>query len=206
MTEDPDVIRRRIDETRAELSADVDAVGDAVDPRQVAHRQAEKVRGRVRSVRDAVMGSVHDGGHAVGSTAGDAAGAARSAAGAVAHGVQDAPGAVARQTQGAPLAAGLVAFGIGWLAASLVPTSTPEQRAAQAVRDKARAVAPQAKEAVQQVAADLREPAQEAAEAVKASASQAASRVAEHGTEAATDLRDQAQDAAHEVRQAPQGS
>ena len=129
MSEDPDVIRERIEQTRADLSANVDAVGDALDPRQIAHRQADRVRGRVGAVRDRVMGTVHDARDSVGGTVGDAGGSARSVAGDVASGVRDAPHAVARQTEGNPLAAGLIAFGVGLLAASLLPNFSSDSTA-----------------------------------------------------------------------------
>ncbi len=130
MSENPDEIRARIEATRADLSANVDAVGDALDPRQVAHRQADKVRSKVGSVRDRVMGTVHDARDTVSGATGSASGSAhsaadsaRSAAHGLAEGVQGAPSTVARKAEGNPLAAGLIAFGVGWLAASLLPSS-----------------------------------------------------------------------------------
>jgi gas vesicle protein len=119
----------------------------------------------------------------------------------VASGVRDAPHAVARQAEGNPLAAGLIAFGVGLLAASLLPASRQEQRAAQAVKEQA---VPQVKEAAAQVADQLREPAREAVETVKERATEAAGTVKEHGAGAAQDLRDQAQQSAQEVKEAPQ--
>jgi hypothetical protein len=49
-------------------------------------------------------------------------------------------GAVGGQTQGNPLAAGLIAFGVGWLAASLIPASRPEQQAAAKAKEHASVV------------------------------------------------------------------
>ena len=48
--------------------------------------------------------------------------------------VADAPRKVASATQGNPVAVGLIAFGVGLLAASLIPASRPEQRAAVVLR------------------------------------------------------------------------
>lgn len=194
MSENPDEIRRRIEDTRADLSANVDAVGDTLDPRQMAHRQADRVRSRFTAVRDRVMGTVQD----AGSTAGDAAGS-------VTQGVKDAPATVAQKAQGNPLAAGLIAFGVGWLASAMIPATRQEQRAAQSVKEQAQAMAPEVKDAAQQWANDLREPAQEAVAAVKDRAAEGLSEVKDQGSQAATDLRDQAQDSVQEVRQAPQG-
>lgn len=197
MSESPEEIRQRIEETRADLSADVDAVGDTLDPRQIAHRQADKVRSRVGAVRERVMGTVQS----TSDTAGGAGDSARSAAGSVVQGVKDTPEVVAQKAQGNPLAVGLIAFGVGWLASALLPSSEREQRAAQAVKEQA---LPQVKEAAQQVADDLREPAQEAVQAVKDRATDSVAEVKEHSAQAAGDLRDQAQDSAQEVRHAPE--
>ncbi len=199
MSESPEEIRRRIEETRADLSANVDAVGDTLDPRQIAHRQADRVRSRVDAVRDRVMGTVQD---VRGS--GDAGDSVRSAAGSAVQDAKDAPGVVAEKARGNPLAAGLIAFGVGWLASSLLPASSREQHAAQAVKEQAQAALPEVKEAARQVADDLRAPAQEAVQAVKDRASDAAAEVKEHGTQAVADLRDQAQDSVQQVREAPQ--
>jgi ElaB/YqjD/DUF883 family membrane-anchored ribosome-binding protein len=61
MSDDPDVLRRQIEQTRAELSRDVDALGEAASPGNVARRQAEKVTDKVRgaghTLKEKVMGS-----------------------------------------------------------------------------------------------------------------------------------------------------
>ena len=100
------------------------------------------------------------------SSVGDAASSVREAA-------TSAPAQVRDRAQGNPLAAGLIAFGVGWLVSSLLPASQAEQQAAQKVKDSAGPVADEVKGAAQQVADNLREPAQQAAEAVKQSASDA---------------------------------
>lgn len=197
MSESPEEIRQRIEETRADLSADVDAVGDTLDPRQIAHRQADKVRSRVGAVRERVMGTAQSTSDA----AGGASDSARSAAGSVVQGVKDTPGVVAQKAQGNPLAVGLIAFGVGWLTSALLPSSEREQRAAQAVKEQA---LPQVKEAAQHIADDLREPAQEAVQAVKDRATDSVAEVKEHSAQAAAELRDRAQDSAQEVRHAPE--
>lgn len=59
MTNDPDVIRADIERTRGDLSRDVNALGEAVSPGNVAKRQAskvgEKVSGAATSVKERVM-------------------------------------------------------------------------------------------------------------------------------------------------------
>jgi hypothetical protein len=47
------------------------------------------------------------------------------------------PGAGAAACPGNPLAAGLIAFGAGWLVASLLPATEPEQQVAWQARDLA---------------------------------------------------------------------
>ena len=64
-------------------------------------------------------------------------------------------GTVREQAEGNPLAAGLVAFGVGWLVSSLLPASDAEQRAARRAVDTAKEqgqpVLDQAKQAAQEV-------------------------------------------------------
>ena len=61
MSDDPEVLRRQIEQTRSDLSRDVDALGEAASPGNVARRQAEKVSetvtGAGRSLKEKVMGS-----------------------------------------------------------------------------------------------------------------------------------------------------
>src|SRR5215213_6864929 len=133
-TSDPDVIRRQIEDTRRELSYDVDALNEKVNPARVVDRRVTAARGRMTNLKERVMGSAHDttrGAHGVASNAaGSVQGAASSAAGSVqsaastaVDAVQGAPDTIVRQTQGNPLAAGLIAFGVGWLVSSLMPAS-----------------------------------------------------------------------------------
>ena len=117
---------------------------------------------------------------------------------------------VRRRTEGNPLAAGLIAFGAGWLLASLIPASEPEQQAASQVKDFAteqgRPVAQQLGEAGQQAAQQLRESAQERVEYVKDTATDAASTVASEAHSAASDVKGQAQEATGRVSDQPRPS
>ena len=127
-------------------------------------------------------------------------GAASTAVGAV----QQAPDAIVRQTQGNPLAAGLIAFGVGWLVSSLLPASEKEKQLAQqaetAVREHKDAILEPAKQAAQEMGEQLKPAAQEAMESVKATAQDAASTVAEEGKSAAADVQDQAQQSKEKVQ------
>jgi ElaB/YqjD/DUF883 family membrane-anchored ribosome-binding protein len=68
------------------------------------------------------------------------------------------------------MAAGLIAFGAGLLAASIIPTSRREQQLAQQVQPALETVASEAGSAAQGVAGELKEKAQEAAHELKDSA------------------------------------
>lgn len=62
---------------------------------------------------------------------GSVSGTASTAADSVTSTAQGAVDTIERQTEGHPLAAGLIAFGAGWLISSLMPASEKEARAAQ---------------------------------------------------------------------------
>jgi hypothetical protein len=200
-TDDPEVIRRHIDSTRADLSRNVDALTEKVSPGRVVGRNVEKAKSKMSSVKDSVMGSddPYDNG-AVG-TAGAKASAVASSVGDTAAA---APSMARRKTQGNPLAAGLVAFGIGWLASSLVPASEKEQQAAGAVKDAASehsdTLTAPLKESAAAAKDNLAAPAQEAVTAVKDSAADAAGTVKDEATAAKDDVAASARDGASEVR------
>jgi len=180
-TRDPDEIRADIERTRAELSSDVDALGDKVSPGQVAHRQAEKVRSAASGLKDRVTGTVSDG-----------AGSAGSAASSVGDATSSLPGNAMDRARGNPLAAGLIAFGAGWLVASLLPSTRREQDLAQTAKDQSGPLVGEVKNVAQDAAANLKAPAQDAVTAVKDKATDAASSVRDQGQSAAQDLKSQA--------------
>jgi ElaB/YqjD/DUF883 family membrane-anchored ribosome-binding protein len=216
MSTDPDVLRAQIDATRSELSSDVDALTEYVTPANVAHRQADKVRGKVggavTSMKEKVMGTASDVQHGMSSATSSTTGSVHDAAGSVhdsvagaAHSVSgaahQAPHAAASQTRGNPLAAGLIALGAGWLVASLLPTTAKEQQAASAVKDNASTLARPLTEAAKDAASNLRQPAQEAVASVKETATDAASTVRDEGASAAQHVQGQAADAKGTVQQ-----
>ncbi|WP_129788597.1 DUF3618 domain-containing protein [Promicromonospora panici] len=199
-TSDPQEIRADIERTRGELSRDVDTLGDRVNPSQVARRRMDRARSGLAHVRDRVMGTAHDTmDTAQGTThemadrgreaASSVADSARHTASSVAESTRSAPRRVREQTEGNPLAAGVVAFGIGLVLASVVPSSRTEQRAAKAVEEKAEPLVEGARSAASEIAHDLEEPARESVDAVRDAAKDAAQSVGEHGREAAADVR-----------------
>jgi hypothetical protein len=187
---DPDAIRADIEQTRANLSRDVNALGEAVTPGNLARRQADKVKDKAVGVKDRVMGSASDTGdsasglaHTVGDKAGDTKVAAR------------------RKTQGNPMAAGLVALGAGWLLGSLMPASQKEKELAHAAKEKAQPALDEAQFVARDAAEHLREPAQQAATSVKETAQDAVAHVKGEGRLAAHDVRASAADSAETVKE-----
>ena len=175
----PEDLKTNIERTRGELSADVDALADRVSPASIARRRADSVRGGAQGVRDRVMGGV--------SSASDSAGSA--------------PSAVSAKAQGNPLAAGLIAFGAGLLASSLLPSTQAERQVGTAVRDNAvEPVKEFAHSQAQEAQEALRPVAEEHVAAVKESATDAAQTTADHAKSAGSDVADQARDSADAVK------
>jgi hypothetical protein len=232
MSTDPDQIRSEIDQTQRELSADMDALTEKLSPQRIVERRVRRSRLAMTNMKDKIMGSTSDAyqtagsaisGHGATSSAGDSvsarASAARDTAASAASSVADTassaassavdtvrstPDTIRRRTTGNPLAAGLVAFGAGWLLSSLLPASEPEQQVATQVKDFAteqgRPVAHQLGQAGQEAAQELKESAQQRAESVRQTAADAASTVKGEAQSAASDVKDQAQESTSRVR------
>jgi ElaB/YqjD/DUF883 family membrane-anchored ribosome-binding protein len=178
---DPDEIRAQIEQTRSNLSADVNGLADSVNPTVIAKRQVNKVTGAVTGVRHKVMGAASSASSSMsetGSTMTDT--------------VSGAPDKLTAQTAGNPLAVGLIAFGVGALIGSLLPASSAEKQAATKVKEN---VTPMVTDVAKEVAGNLKEPAQGAMDSVKSTATDAAATVKDESSSAADDLKDQAQDA-----------
>jgi ElaB/YqjD/DUF883 family membrane-anchored ribosome-binding protein len=212
---DPDVIRRQIEDTRRELSYDVDALNEKVNPARVMDRRVSAAKGRMTNLKEKVMGSAQDttahaqgmASNAAGSVQGAASSAAdsvQSAASTAVSTVQQAPDMAIRQTQGNPLAAGLIAFGVGWLVSSLMPASEKEKQLAQqaesAVKEHKDTLLEPAKQAAQEIGEQLKPAAQEAMESVKSTAQDAATTVKDEGQTAVQDVQGQAQQAKETVQ------
>lgn len=213
MSGNPEEIRTDIEQTRNDLGRDVDALAEKVDPSKAVERQRDRLRDRMRNVRESVMGTPDD------STSQEAGSGALNRAGEraqdLAHeatdqlsefgdqasqAVQNIPEKVSSGTRGNPLAAGLIALGAGWLAASLIPSSRMEQAAADTVKDRAEPLVEEAKSAAQEAGERLKPEAQEAAEAVKNTASQGIENVKDEGQGQAQDIKDDSQRAARHVK------
>ncbi len=201
-SDDPEVIRRNIDATRAGLSRNVDALTEKVSPGRVVSRNVDKAKGGLSSIKERVMGAdddPYDDG-----AFGSASDRATSVAGSIGDTATSAPSVARQKTQGNPLAAGLIAFGVGWLASSLLPASEKEQQAASAVKDKASehsdTLTAPLKEAAAGAKDNLAGPAQEAVQSVKGTATDAAAHVKDEAASAKDDVTGSAKHATSEVQ------
>ena len=214
ISNDPDEIRADIERTRGTLSNDVDDLAESVKPKSVTRRQVDKVKDAVGSVTNRVMGSdeddprsstVADKTHAAKDAVADKAYAAKdtvSESASEARGaVRDAPTTVKRKAQGNPLAAGVIAFGLGMLVSSLIPSSEKERQAVSQLQENLEPVKEKASEVAKDVGESLKPPAQEAAESVKTTAQEGVESVKQEGQAGAQDVKEQAQDSKETVQQ-----
>ena len=223
---DPDEIRRQIEATQRELSYDVDALNEKVNPARVMDRRVTAAKGRLTSAKEKVMGTAQNARSSVMGTAQDtrattqhhaqnvagtvqdtassAVESVQGAASSAASAVQQAPDTIVRQTQGNPLAAGLIAFGVGWLVSSLMPATDRERQLAQqaesAVRENKDALLAPAKQVAQEIGDELRPAAQQAVQEVRSTAEDAAATVKAEGQSAAQDVQGQAQQSKETVQ------
>jgi phage-related protein len=188
----PEQIQRDIEGTRQSLSADVDRLTEKVSPGRVVSRRVDRVKGTAGSLKDRVMGSMPDtdnlrsAGGSAGSTLSSATGAVGNAVSGIGDAASSAPQVVRQQAQGNPLAAGLVAFGVGMVIASLAPATQKEQDLAAQAEDKARGPL---QDKAKEVASELQGSAQESVQQIKDVASQGASDTADQARSAAEDVK-----------------
>jgi len=160
----------------------VDRLTEKTSPGKVARRQwgtlKEKVMGTPKHAAQDATASVRD-------TAGNVTDTVRETAGTVTDTVKDAPQKVAGATQGNPLAAGVIAFGVGLLAASIIPATEAEKRAGQQVKDNAGDLVEPLKEPARQMADDVKGSVQNAAQEVKGTAVDAAQTTKEEAKQSA---------------------
>ena len=218
MAEEPDRLKREIENTRASLTRDVDLLAEKTNPRQVAKRRWTAVKERVMGTTEDTAYAAREQAHRVGDKASDltsaagqkasdlsgAAGqkasdlsdAASEKASAAADAVRQAPQTVARQTQGNPIAAGIIAFGVGMLTASLMPVTEAERRAGQQLKEHSGDLTDKVKDVASDLKEELGGTVQEAAGQVRETAKDAAQTTKETARSDAQDVRDQARHAA----------
>jgi len=219
MTSDPEQIRGQMTQTQRNLSTDVDALSEKLSPQRIAQRRVQRTRTAMTSMREKIMGSAYSGvssardmatsqsaavRDSVSSAASSAADSASSLAGSAGEAVSAAPDMVKQRTEGNPLAAGLIAFGAGWLISSLLPATSAEQRMTSTVKDAAseygQPVARQASQAAQEAKDQLGDSVRQAAGAVRETASDAVSAVKDEAQSATDDVSGRAGQAKERVR------
>ena len=207
MAEEPDRLRQDIENTRAALTRDVDLLAEKTSPRKAAQR-------RWTSVKERVMGTSEHARHSAGGAAYTVQDKASSAVGTVqdkassamdtvqdkAHDVADtvrgAPQAVTQQTQGNPLAAGIIAFGVGMLTATLIPVTDAERRAGQQIRENSGELTDRVKDVATEMKDDVSGSLQQAATQVKVTAQDAAQTTRQQAQVSTQEAKEQTRQAA----------
>lgn len=260
MGEDTTRLRQEIEQTREDLTRDVDLLTEKTSPSRIVERRVRRTKRGLAGIRDRVMGTVseHTPGHGRHVGGGDqggygyqsgsgyrggygysgeeysqglageytgsaeygahpmgesteqsgstltavkdrATGAMSSAGEAVSSAGENLRGAAhgaKEHAEGNPLAAGLLAFGAGWLISSLLPASESEIRAARRATEQAKQhsgpVVEQVKQAAGEVGSQLKDSAQDAAQQVKEKAQDAAQTVQEEGKSSAAKVKEEA--------------
>lgn len=209
MGQDPEELRAEIARTRAELGDDLDVLVEKVTPSKVVERKVDATKEAVVGVKEKIMGSASSAKESVMGSTSSATSSAGSSVSNAGHTVADvasqAPTAVKQKASGNPFAAGVVAFGLGWLVSSLLPASRVEQQGAEALKDAAQSVADPVKQGLASAANEVKDTlapaAQEAVQAVKQEATDAASTVKEQAGQAQAEVKDQATTSAGTVKE-----
>jgi hypothetical protein len=213
MAQEPDRIRSEIEYTRAELTRDVDRLADKTSPKRVAQRRWSAVKEKVMGTPSSTSygpsfsttDSVKDKASSAADSVKDKASLVSDKAGEAAHSAADsvrsAPQKVAQHTQGNPIAAGVIAFGVGLLAASLIPATEIEKRAGQQLKDNAGDLADRVdlQETAQELKEDLTGTVRDAAQQVKDTAQDAARTTGDEAKSSARGAADDAKQAAHQA-------
>ena len=203
-------LRQEIADTRDDLGVTLDAIGDRVSPGRMMDRRKERVRSRFSDVRERVMGSADTistrVGEMVPSSGGGMSGsgmteAVTGMAGSARDALRDAPQLGRQSAQGNPLLAGALAFGFGFLVASVLPKSDTEQEAANRMAENLQPMKDTLTEVGQQVASVAKESAAQIAEQAKEEASEAAQQVKESASQAAEQVKSDAQSATQTVKE-----
>jgi hypothetical protein len=143
--------------------------------------------GTTSDVASSASGKVEDWAHGMGDQVSSAKDSASDAA-------RTAQQTVRRGAAGSPLAAGAIAFCVGWLASSLIPASRTEERLGRAVRttvkEQGGTVREELGSAASEVADNLRGPAKDAADQVQQTAADAASNIKDETKRHTADLAD----------------
>jgi ElaB/YqjD/DUF883 family membrane-anchored ribosome-binding protein len=196
MGKDPDAIRQEIEQTRAEMSETVEAIGYKAD---VPSRAKDAVAGKVEAVKDKVSDTATRAKEAVTGTAssvGDSVSTTTSRLGDRTPDRQQVKQTAKRAVgvaQENPLGLAIGAAALGFLAGLLVPSSRVEDEKLGPIADQ---VKDRAKETGQEALQRGKEVAQEAAQSAVETAKE---RGQEHGQDLAESAKQQAQDVRSEA-------
>ena len=198
MSQDPDQIRSEIEQTRAGLATDVNLLTEKVSPARVVERRVDSAKEAVGNLTGKVFGrddspqpDIHAPSDGALSSATDA--------------VRNSPELAKDKATGSPLIAGAIAFGVGYLASTLLPASRRERQAARQLTDQLQELKEPVQQQVKAIAAevkqDLQPQVEQAAAAVKDTAAQAATEVRGSASEAGERVSDQTKQAAGTVKE-----
>jgi hypothetical protein len=203
MGQDPDAIRQDIEQTRAEMSETVGAVGYKADvpsrAKEAVGEKVDNVRSKVSDTatraKEAVVGSASRAGDTMSGTA-SRVGEATPSRGEVTRQTRRVAG-MAREN---PLGLAIGAAALGFLAGLAVPATRVEDErlgpVADQVRDRVKETGQEALDRGKQVAQEV----------ASTAADTARQRTQEQGQELADSARQSAQDAASQARQGSSGS
>src|SRR3954452_11272102 len=176
MGEDPNLIRREIEDTRERMGDTVDALGYKAD---VKSRAKESVTGKVDTVKEKLVGAKDSAMEATPST-GDVKAGARQAVG------------IAQEN---PLGLAVGAVAMGFLAGSLIPSTRVEN-------EKIGPMADQVKEQIKETGQEALEHGKAVVQETASSAADAAKQTAqEQGQQHAEQVKGSAQQSAQDVRE-----
>ncbi|MDP9454003.1 MAG: hypothetical protein M3P97_11640 [Actinomycetota bacterium] len=215
-------VRNEIDRSRRQLFETVEAfeqrlgqrkeeikeqVVDRVSPSRIWQRKTAGVRRRWDEVSTSISGTtarreipMAGSGSRIRGQAQELSGRTSSAVSSAGDQAGAAPAVLRERTERNPLAAGLLAIGAGFLAASLLPPTEREREAAERLRSELEPLKRQATEAGRQVAGELQQVAEESAQQLKERATGAVEQVKQETQSSARVVKDEAQGASAQVK------
>ena len=201
----PEEIRQEIERTRAELSENVNALGDSASPSNIARGQVDKVKEGAAGLKERVFGSPDDryDDGLMGDARSRLSDSGDNAAGMVSdarQAVSDAPQQLKSGTRGNPIAAGLIAMGIGALIGGLIPASQKETEAAAQLKEAAEPLVDQAKQMANEAKDNLQPVVQDAVGSMKSVAKDAGDNVKQDAVQAKDEVTDEAKTSADNVK------
>jgi hypothetical protein len=186
-------LRAQLGQQRAEVSRDLDAIGDHIIPSRIMQRRTSAARQRFTDMKERVMGvaesSVDEVRHLGEAGTETVTGSVATAV----HGTRSA-------AEGNPLAMGLVAFGAGLVAATVFPASRTERQLAQQAQPALEKAASEVGPAVSHVVEEMKPAAQEAVADLKDAGKEAVAAVKEEASSAATEAKSDATEAMRQVK------